>query len=122
MQWAEDINNPDIGMNQYIWVQADGAYIQAVDTGYNHLWQFTSAGNTAMPGNASIAGSATVTGNLRVSGMATVSSYSRAQLSAITGRLGSIVAVIDSPVHAGKLAYWDATFSRWSYVNDNSSI
>lgn len=122
MQWAEDINNPDVGQNQYIWVEDTGAYIQAIDTGYNYLWQFTSTGNTAMPGNASIAGSATVTGNLRVNGMASVSSYLKSQLLLITGRVGSIVAVIDSPGHAGKLAYWDATFARWSYVKDDSAI
>lgn len=122
MQWAEDINNPGVGKNQYIWVDTDGAHIQTIDTGYNNIWEFNNAGNTVMPGNASIAGSATVTGNLRVTGIATTGAYTKAQLLLITGRVGSIVAVIDSPVHAGKLAYWDGTYSRWSYVKDDSAI
>lgn len=122
IQWAEDIANADVGQNQYMWVDSSGAFIQTIDTGYNNIWEFNNAGNTIMPGNASIDGDVAISGNLRVTGITNVGAYLRANLLATTGRVGCIVAVIDSPVHAGKMAYWDATYARWSYVKDDSAI
>ena len=122
IQWAEDVNAPNVGQNQYIWVDADGAFIETKDTGYDNLWQFTNTGNTVLPGNANVAGNVSVTGSLRVLGITKIGVYNRVPLRLITGQVGSIVSVIDSPVHAGKLAYWDATFARWSYVKDDSAV
>ena len=41
------------------------------------------------------------------------------QWQAVTGVIGAIVAVSDN---GGKLAYWDTTNNRWSYVFDNSAV
>jgi len=45
-----------------------------------------------------------------------------AQWNAITGAVGMQVCVNDSPVNAGKMAYWDTTNARWSYVDSNLAI
>jgi hypothetical protein len=45
-----------------------------------------------------------------------------AQWNAITGAVGMQVCVNNSPVNAGKMAYWDTTNARWSYVDTNTAI
>ena len=45
-----------------------------------------------------------------------------AQWNAISGAVGMQVCVNDSPVNAGKMAYWDTTNARWSYVDTNLAI
>jgi hypothetical protein len=44
------------------------------------------------------------------------------QWNAITGQVGRQVCVSDSPVNAGKMAYWDTTNSRWSYIDTNTAV
>jgi hypothetical protein len=48
-----------------------------------------------------------------------LSNFSAADLANISGSVGQTVAVNDD---GGKLAYWDTTNSRWSYVFDNSAV
>jgi hypothetical protein len=33
-----------------------------------------------------------------------------------------MAAVLDSPVRQGRIAYWDLTLNRWSYIDDNSIV
>ena len=40
----------------------------------------------------------------------------------ISGVVGQVIVISDSPTVAGKLAFWDTTNSRWSYVFDNSAV
>ena len=47
------------------------------------------------------------------------SGYTATALTAITGTVGQVAAVTDN---GGKLAYWDTTNTRWSYVHDNSAV
>ena len=47
------------------------------------------------------------------------SGYTATALTAITGSVGQVAAVTDQ---GGKLAYWDTTNTRWSYVHDNSAV
>ena len=39
-----------------------------------------------------------------------------------SGVVGMLIAISDSPSNAGKMAYWDTTNSRWSYVSDDSAV
>lgn len=128
IQWAEDVNNPNVTEDRYIWVDANGAHIESDGSDGYYQWAFNTDGTADFPGNVDVTGNASVsenllvTGNLRVTGITNVGAFLRAELLATTGRVGSIVAVIDSPVHAGQMAYWDSTFARWSYVKDDSAI
>lgn len=45
-----------------------------------------------------------------------------AQWNAITGSIGQQVCVSDSPSVGGRMAFWDATNSRWAYISDNSAV
>jgi len=45
-----------------------------------------------------------------------------AQWNAITGSVGMQVCVSDSPINGGKMAYWDTTNARWSYIDTNTAI
>lgn len=52
----------------------------------------------------------------------TLSVFTATALTAITGTVGAIASVSDSPTSGGRLAFWDTTNSRWSYVSDNSAV
>ena len=41
---------------------------------------------------------------------------------AITGAVGQQVSVSDSPTSGGRMAFWDTTNTRWSYISDNSAV
>ena len=41
---------------------------------------------------------------------------------AITGAVGRQVSVSDSPTVGGRMAFWDTTNARWSYVSDNTAV
>lgn len=47
--------------------------------------------------------------------------YTVSELTAITGQIGWTASISDSSP-GGKLAYWDTTNTRWSYVSDDSSL
>ena len=40
----------------------------------------------------------------------------------ITGAVGRQVCVSNSPTVGGRMAFWDTTNSRWSYVSDNTAV
>ena len=47
--------------------------------------------------------------------------YTAANLTAVTGQVGWTASVSNS-TPGGRLAFWDTTNSRWSYVSDNSAV
>lgn len=48
--------------------------------------------------------------------------YNSATTGNITGAIGQVIAVSDSAGNAGRLAYWDGTNNRWSYVDTNGAV
>jgi len=48
--------------------------------------------------------------------------YTAAALNAITGAVGWQASVSNSPTVGGRMAFWDTTNSRWSYISDNSAV
>jgi hypothetical protein len=48
--------------------------------------------------------------------------YTAAQANAITGAVGWQISISNSPVNAGKMAYWDTTNARWSYIDTNTAV
>jgi len=52
----------------------------------------------------------------------TVPVYTAAAAANTAGLVGSMVAISDSPKVGGRIAFWDTTNNRWSYVSDNSAV
>jgi hypothetical protein len=67
-------------------------------------------------GNVAIPGSLNITG-----GFVKLTAYTDIVLRAITGVIGQI-AVVSNSNPGGRMAFWDTTNNRWSYVNDNSAV
>jgi hypothetical protein len=55
------------------------------------------------------------------SGILKVGAYTESALRAITGTVGSMASVSNS-TPGGKIAFWDTTNNRWSYISDNSAV
>jgi hypothetical protein len=88
----------------------------------------TPAANTYTLGNvtnqwSSVYASTVYTGNVTLSpnGFINLASYTKTQLQGFTGQIGWIAAVSNS-TPAGRLAFWDGTNTRWSYVSDNTAV
>ena len=88
----------------------------------------TPAANTYTLGNvtnqwSSVYASTVHVGNvtLNPNGFINLASYTNTQLEGFTGQIGWIAAVSNS-TPAGRLAFWDGTNNRWSYVSDNSAV
>ena len=132
LQWAQDVNSPGSGQNQYLRLDTTGAQIRTSSSSYT--WRFNTDGTTDIPGNVDVAGNVVstgsiavganlaVTGNTQITGIFAVGGFTKATLNTITGTVGSMAAVLDSPVRQGRIAYWDLTFNRWSYMDDNSIV
>jgi hypothetical protein len=67
-------------------------------------------------GNVAIPGSLNVTG-----GFVKLTAYTVEVLRAIIGVIGQI-AVVSNSNPGGRMAFWDTTNNRWSYVSDNSAV
>jgi hypothetical protein len=67
-------------------------------------------------GNVAIPGSLNITG-----GFVKLTAYTDVVLRAITGVIGQI-AVVSNSNPGGRMAFWDTTNNRWSYVSDNSAV
>jgi hypothetical protein len=64
-----------------------------------------------------------VTGaNIIASGLFFASVYTAANLILTSGTVGALATVSDSPTAGGRLAFWDTTNLRWSYVSDNTAV
>ena len=48
--------------------------------------------------------------------------YTAATANTITGAVGWQISISDSPVNGGKMAYWDTTNNRWSYIDTNLAV
>jgi hypothetical protein len=48
--------------------------------------------------------------------------YTAAAAGAITGAVGQQICISNSPVNGGKMAYWDTTNVRWSYIDTNTAV
>ena len=48
--------------------------------------------------------------------------YTAANLRTYTGQVGWVATVSNSTTPAGKMAFWDTTNNRWSYVSDNTAV
>lgn len=55
-------------------------------------------------------------------GITQVPLYTAASAQTFTGAAGIIIAITDSPTVGGRLAFWDTTNNRWSYVSDNTAV
>jgi len=55
-------------------------------------------------------------------GFMKLSVYTAANLRLYTGQAGWIATVSNSTAPAGKMAFWDTTNNRWSYVSDNTAV
>jgi hypothetical protein len=51
-----------------------------------------------------------------------VPTYTASSAGNLVGAVGQIIAVTDSSGNAGRLAYWDGTNDRWSYVDTNGAV
>lgn len=60
--------------------------------------------------------------SIAASGVASIPTYTTLDAQALVGTMGQIISVIDSPIVQGRLAFWDGTNVRWSYVSDNSAV
>lgn len=59
---------------------------------------------------------------INTSDQGTVPVYTAAVAANTAGSVGSMIAVSDSPTVNGRIAFWDTTNNRWSYVSDNSAV
>jgi hypothetical protein len=83
--------------------------LEIIDSGYaNMLFALTDSGDLQIKGSISSG-----------SGFFKYPTYTASALRAITGSVGWTAAVSDA---GGKLAFWDTSNSRWSYVHDNSAV
>jgi hypothetical protein len=48
--------------------------------------------------------------------------YTAAAANAITGAAGWQISISNSPTVGGRMAFWDLTNARWSYISDNSAV
>jgi hypothetical protein len=107
---------------------------------YDHSQLATFIGNITITGNITPAANAYTLGNvtnqwssvyastvyagnvtLSPNGFVNLASYTKTQLAGFTGQIGWIAAVSNS-TPAGRLAFWDGTNARWSYVSDNTAV
>jgi hypothetical protein len=48
--------------------------------------------------------------------------YTAVAAGAITGAVGQQISISNSPTVGGRMAFWDTTNSRWSYISDNTAV
>lgn len=48
--------------------------------------------------------------------------YTSAESANVTGAIGQVISIGNSSGNAGRLAYWDGTNNRWSYVDTNGAV
>ena len=90
-------------------IASDDSTFVTIQDGVNVTGEISATGN--ITGN-----------NIITNGLFLASVYTASNLSLIGGTVGSLAAVSDSPTAGGRLAFWDTTNSRWSYVSDNTAV
>jgi hypothetical protein len=73
--------------------------------GYNGTQTVTACSTTSVSYTSTATGAQTVAGTIKVA-----------------GSVGWQIAVSDSPTVGGRMAFWDTTNSRFSYISDNSAV
>lgn len=63
-----------------------------------------------------------VANNITANGLFFASVYTAANLILTSGTVGALAAVSNSPTAGGRLAFYDITNLRWSYVSDNTAV
>ena len=48
--------------------------------------------------------------------------YTAAAAAAVTGAVGWQISISNSPTVGGRMAFWDTTNARWSYISDNTAV
>ena len=48
--------------------------------------------------------------------------YTAATAGAVAGAVGWQISISDSPTVSGRMAFWDTTNARWSYISDNTAV
>jgi hypothetical protein len=95
-----------------------GALISNVSVG-----NITPYGNlTSNIGTVSNQWAAVYAGNIALSGFVQYAVFTAVVLKTYTGQAGWTAAVSNSPTVGGRLAFWDTTNGRWSYVSDNTAV
>ena len=83
----------------------------------------TVASDRITTANVIVSGDIDVTGNIGVTtGFVKYGVFTSTALNGYIGQVGWVAAVSDSPTVGGRLAFWDTTNSRWSYVSDNTAV
>ena len=95
-------------------------------SGYTNLQGYTNVGVLYVGGTSTpyiwsyYAG--TFIKNLVATSNIAVPSTTAVTTRTITGAIGQMRAITDSPTVHGRLCFWDTTNSRWSYVSDNTAV
>ena len=102
-----------------------GLYIAPVrnDVGNvsNIAFYNTSTYEVTYANTVNLAGNITATG-VTATVFAQLPVYTTANLIVIIGTVGQIASISDSPTSGGRIAFWDTTNNRWSYISDNSAV
>lgn len=61
-------------------------------------------------------------GNIDLSGFVQYGVFTSTTLNTYIGQVGWVASVSNSPTVGGRLAFWDTTNLRWSYVSDNTAV
>ena len=105
--------------------QTDSFYVAPVrnDVGNvsNIAFYNTSTYEVTYANTVNLAGNITATG-VTATVFAQLPVYTTANLIVITGTVGQIASISDSPTSGGRIAFWDTTNNRWSYISDNSAV
>jgi hypothetical protein len=100
---------------------ATGAVTRAIGLHTTSGWVTTSGGGSVgskyVVLNEDSTTAIQTNGPVNISNVLTVGNYASGSLP--SGTIGSVIAISSN---GGKLAYWDTTNSRWSYVFDNSAV
>jgi fibronectin-binding autotransporter adhesin len=140
---TSNVNIPAVNGNVNISSAGNANVLVITDTGANINGTLSISGN-AIVGNLSTGGAGgniananvisantfSAAGNItganlvvNTSGFMKLASFTATALTAITGQVGWIAAVSNSPTSAGRLAYWSTTATAsWRYVDDNTAV
>jgi hypothetical protein len=74
--------------------------------GYNGTYSVTACTTASVSYASTTTGAQTVAGTIKLQ----------------AGAVGRQIAIIDSPTVGGRMAFWDTTNARWSYISDNTAV
>ena len=105
--------------------------ISIPSSGSNIIFNVTGAPNTAVFTNSSVQFATGAGGNITGANVINANTFNTGNILKLgvytvankpaSGNVGQIISISDS-TPGGKIAFWDTTSNRWSYVNDNSAV